>query len=135
MVDRSGFDVAGRTARCYTDDHNMTTITHDGDPEHPILPRGWDHEIVGFNLQTAEDPPRLDLTLRRRSDGRLRRLRFLYPQDVFIEEGFTGFTGGLIVTDVRARGLAGLGVRVSDFEGMNGAIGFWAREAIDLDVK
>jgi hypothetical protein len=113
----------------------MTTTTHDGDPEHQVLAKVWEYEIVGFNLQTAEDPPRLDLTLRRRSDGRVRRLRFLYPQDVFIEKGFTGFTGGLLITDVRARGLAGLGVRVSDFEASNGAIGLWAREVIDLDMK
>jgi hypothetical protein len=105
------------------------------DPEHPILPRAWEYEVLGFNLQRADDPPRLDLTLRRRSDGIVRRLRFLYPQDIFIERGFTGFPEGLLILDVRGRGLEGLSVQVTDFEGASvGAIGFWARDVIDLDA-
>jgi hypothetical protein len=102
--------------------------------EHPILAQAWSYEIVGFNLQLRETPSRLDLTLRSRGSGQVRRLRFLEPRDVFIENGFRGYTDGLSIRDVRARKLEGLTVQVTDFEASNGAIGFWARDVIDLDA-
>jgi hypothetical protein len=44
-----------------------------------------------------------------------------------IERGGLCMTSGLVIRDIRARGLAGLGVMVDDFEGSGGAVRFYAR--------
>ena len=97
------------------------------DPEHSILPKAWTYMVVGVNLQVSpldEGEAYLDLTLRRASERRT--LRFWSPRQVVIAEGFLT-TGGMIIRDVRARGLDGLGVQVDDFEATPGGVCFWAR--------
>jgi hypothetical protein len=63
----------------------------------------------------------------------VRRLWFWSPQQLQIEEGFPRPTHGMAILDVRARGLDGLAVWVTDFEASRGQINFWAREVIDRD--
>ena len=96
------------------------------DPEHPILPRAWEYDVVGLNLQFApdnEDEPFLDLTLQR--DREQRVLRFWSPQQLTLEEGALT-THGMVIEDVRYRRLEGLGVHVNDFEVTNGGLRFRA---------
>jgi hypothetical protein len=103
------------------------------DPDHPIIDRPWEYEIIGFNFVCPEggDEPYVDLTLRK--EQIVRRFRFFGPRQIQIEEGFPRPTHGMYISDVRSRGLEAIGVRVGDFEASEGAVRFWARDVIDLD--
>lgn len=109
-------------------------MTIEVDPPHPLLDRSWEYQIVGLNYQIPLDgeAPFLDLTLRRGRE--IRRLRFSYPRALTIEQGFPINTGGLVISDVRARQLDGIGIRVHDLEATQGAVGFWAAEVVELDL-
>jgi len=103
------------------------------DPDHAILPDAWQFEIVGFNL--VKEPvggtePFLDLTLRRGQERRV--LRFWSPVDIEIERGGPDMTHGLVIIDVRARGLERLGVEVDDFENSGRKVHFLARTVEDI---
>ena len=105
------------------------------EPRHPILPDAWRYEITGLHLELApsdEAEPFLDLTLRQGDD--VRQLRFYSPQELEIEPGGP-VSGGLVILDVRARGLDRLGVRVDDFEGRSGSLRFWARDVEDVTSR
>lgn len=103
------------------------------EPEHPILEDPWRYSIAAMRYHVGLDgtEPTLDLELVR--GDVTRRLRCYSPQDLVIEEGFPQPTHGTVILDARHRGLEGLGVEVSDFEGAKGSITFWARDVVDLD--
>jgi hypothetical protein len=108
--------------------HAMTSDLWGDDPDHGILPAAWAYEIVGLRLEKEPEDglePYLDLFLRKGTD-RL-GLRFWSPQDLEVERGGPVMTHGLRILDLSARGLDGLGVRVTDGEGTIGAIRFVAR--------
>lgn len=111
-------------------------MPYDGDPDHPIIDRPWEYEILSLCYHNDAKDWRasyLDLTLARGSI--VRRLRFLAPQDFAIEKGcFPQSTRGMCILDVRHRQLGYINVRVADFEGTRGAVTFWARDVIDLDT-
>ena len=109
------------------------TSTVEEDPRHPILSESWRFEVVALRLE--RDPidggePFLDLVLRREHERRT--LRFWSPGDLEIERGGPVMTSGLVILDVRARGLAGIGVKVDDFEASRGAVRFVARTVEDV---
>jgi hypothetical protein len=63
-------------------------MPYDGDPDHPIIERPWEYEIV--SLCYHNDPGEwsasyVDMTLGR--GDVIRRLRFLGPQDFAVEKG------------------------------------------------
>jgi len=98
------------------------------DAEHSILPKAFQYEVVGLRLE--RDPvdggePFIDLVLRRGTERRV--LRFWSPQELEIERGGPVMTSGLIIRDIRRRGLERLGVQVDDCEASPGAIRFLAR--------
>jgi len=100
----------------------------DQDLDHDILSEAWRWEIVGFCLERAPEDggePFLDLTLRLGESRR--RLRFWSPSDIEIERGGPYMTSGLVIKDLRPRGLDGLAVAVDDFEATTGATRFVAR--------
>lgn len=108
--------------------------TYGDSPIHPILDRAHEFEIVRFDLNRDVDDPRndfLDLTLRREKD--VRRLRFIRPRSIKIEEGFPAPTGGMVILDIRHRQWEDVTVKVADFEASNGAVTFYAADVIDLD--
>jgi hypothetical protein len=110
-------------------------VSYDGDPDHPIIERPWEYEIVGFSYHRGTDSwtdSNIDITLQKGS--RCRRLRFLGPRDLEITEGFPN-SSGLCILDVSKRQLEGLGIRVADFEAFGGCPTFWAREVVDLDAS
>lgn len=101
---------------------------------HPIIDRP--HEFVIVRLEYHNDPDdwrnsNLDLVLRR--EGEVRRLRFLRPQSLKIEEGFPSPTHGMVILDISDRQWDGLNVEVADFEASHGKIQFYAESVIDLD--
>jgi hypothetical protein len=103
------------------------------DPDHPILPRAWEFEIVGLRLERSpidETEPFLDLTVIRGTERRT--LRFWSPADLEIERGGPAMTGGLVILDIRGRGLDRLGVRVDDFEASRGSVRFVARSVEEV---
>jgi hypothetical protein len=96
------------------------------DPEHPILPGACEYEIIGLRLERQPPDgiePFLDLTLRRGQE--LRLLRFWSPQNLEVTGGGPTMTHGLVIYDIRARGLDRLTVEVDDFE--EGTVRFFAR--------
>jgi hypothetical protein len=104
------------------------------DPDHPIICRPWEYHILDFHYHyDPEDWKQsyIDLTLRKGST--VRRLRFLGPRSLKVEEGFPAPTGGMEILDVRHRQMEGVGVHVHDFEASPGAITFWAADVLDLD--
>ena len=103
------------------------------DPDHPILPQAWQFEIIGLRLE--KDPleggePFLDLTLRRGTGRRM--LRFWSPSDLEVERGGPTMTSGLVIRDLRDRGLDGVGVKVDDFEASSGSVRFVARSVEEV---
>lgn len=108
-------------------------LPYDGDPDHPIIDKPLQYQIVEFCYHHDPDDvgnSYVDMTLRR--GDTLRRLRFLGPQELEIEKGFPQPTQGMCILDVRHRQLDGIGVRVADFEASWGKVTFWAHEVIDL---
>lgn len=111
-------------------------MSYDGDPDHPIIERPFEYEIVVFCYHHDPDDSRnsyLDMALQRGTT--VRRLRFLQPQDLEIEKGFPRPTRGMCILDVRHRHMDGMNVRVADFEASWGKVTFWAREVLDLDIQ
>lgn len=106
----------------------------EGDPHHPILPRPWEFEILALRLDW-EPPdgtePFLDLRLRRGNE--LRALRFWSPADLEIERGGPVKTSGLVILDLRSRGLDRIEVRVDDIEASPGAMRFVARAVEEIE--
>jgi hypothetical protein len=107
----------------------------DQDPDHAILPDAWKWEIVGLRVELDpldEVESYLDLTLRLGHDRQI--LRFWSPRDLCIEAGGPRMTHGLMILDVSARSLEGIGVRVDDFEASSGSVRFIARCVVRHDA-
>lgn len=105
------------------------------DKYHPIIDRPWEYELSELRYRVGLDgtTPCIDLTLQR--GATTRRLRFTFPQDLQIEQGcFPQPTHGMVILDVRDRQLSDIGVQVTDREGTRGALTFWAKEVIDLEI-
>jgi hypothetical protein len=110
-------------------------VSYDGDPDHPIVERPWEYEIVGLCYHRDPDSwadSHIDLTLQKGSQRRC--LRFLGPQALEITEGFPG-SSGLCILDVSQRQLDGLRVRVANFEASGGCPTFWAGDVVELDAS
>lgn len=108
----------------------------EGDSVHSILDKSWEYEIVGLRLEREppdEAEPYLDLTLKWGSDRRV--LRFWSPEDLEVERGGPCMTSGLMILDIRGRGLERLGVRVDDFEGCSGSVRFVARAVEEIESR
>jgi hypothetical protein len=107
-------------------------MSYEGDPDHPIIERPWEYEIVGLsyhrNLDSGADSY-IDLTLQK--GERRRCLRFFDPERLEVTDGFPSSSGSCIL-DVSGRQLEGLGVRVANDEASSGPPTFWAREVVEL---
>jgi hypothetical protein len=103
------------------------------DPDHPIINRPWEYDIVALHLECASVSSEgyLDLTLRRGREERV--LRFWSPRDLEIIAG--GLSSlEMVVLDVSGRQLDGISVRVDSYEGAPGTLRFAARTVEDLDA-
>jgi hypothetical protein len=98
--------------------------------EHPILEKGFEYEIVGFNFQKDiknEIEPYIDITLQK--NEKIRRLRFLSPINIKVENGFH-MDYGFQIIDSSDKFLDHK-IEVENFE--TGSIYFRARKVVDLD--
>ncbi|HEY1598017.1 MAG TPA: hypothetical protein VGG64_00345 [Pirellulales bacterium] len=105
-----------------------------GSPLHSIIESPHEYTVVRFDYHNDPDDwknSHVDLVLRRQ--GEVRRLRFLRPQSLKIEEGFPSPTHGMIILDIRDRKWDGLNIEVADFEASPGKILFYAQDVVDLD--
>ena len=100
------------------------------DPEHPILPEAWKHEVIEFHWNRSEDEPYVDLVLRHAESGLVRRLRFLWPEEVRFVNAGMGW--GLFIQDIRSRQLQGLNVKVGNFENCDATVELMARDVMDI---
>lgn len=101
------------------------------DPDHPVLPQAWKHELVGFHYDGLAEEPFLDLVLRHAETSVVRRLRFLSPTELRI--GQPHMNWGLALRDVRARQMEGVGVEVYNFENSQAPIEFFARDVAEVE--
>ncbi|MGC4031626.1 MAG: hypothetical protein QM754_07825 [Tepidisphaeraceae bacterium] len=107
--------------------------THEDIPAHPIIDKPWQFEIVRFDFHRDPGDRRssyLDLWLRRGEE--LRKLRFLQPRSIQIEEGFPSRTNGMAILDVSSLGWEDVAVQVTDFEASNGAVTFYAKDVVEV---
>jgi len=102
------------------------------EPEHPILAEPWTYELerIDWRPTPAIAESFLDLTFRRGTERR--RLRFLSPTQVKVDQGFCGQCCGLAIHDIRSRGWDGVRIEVVNFEASPG-ITFFAADVVDLD--
>jgi hypothetical protein len=102
------------------------------EPQHPILVEPWTYELerIDWRPSPAIAESFLDLTFRRGSERR--RLRFLSPTQVKVDQGFCGQSYGLAIHDIRRRGWDGVRIEVVNFESAPG-ITFYAADVVDLD--
>jgi hypothetical protein len=103
------------------------------DERHPILRCAWAYDIVHMDWHLLGDAPgksHLDLTFV--NGGEIRRLRFLSPRDLKIDEGFCGVCSGLEILDISRRQWDNTKVEVINFEQHPG-ITFIAADVVDLD--
>jgi hypothetical protein len=102
------------------------------EPQHPILVEPWTYELerIDWRPSPAIAESFLDLTFRRGSERR--RLRFLSPTQVKVDQGFCGQSYGLAIHDIRRRGWDGVRIEVVNFEAAPG-ITFFAADVVDLD--
>lgn len=105
-------------------------------PIHPIINRPHEFDITRFDYQIDPRDFRnsfIDLTLQRGDE--VRRLRFLRPRTLQIEDGFPMRTGGVIILDISDRQWEDLKVEVADFEASYGSVTFYAADVVDLDSQ
>ena len=114
-------------------DGYSTEAMCDFDPDHPIIDAPHEFEIATFHYETPFSGGEAYIDLHLLRGGERRRLRFICPQQLRIEEGFPAPTHGMRIKDVSSRGLDGLNVQVVDVEASWGAMTFWARDVFDLD--
>ncbi len=109
--------------------------THGRDPVHPVNRGIHEYEITRLDYHHNPEDRRedyLDLVLRRGDS--VRRLRFLGPTCLRIEDDFPSPTHGMVILDIRQRQWEGVGVEVDDFENCPGSVTFCARDVLDLDA-
>ena len=103
------------------------------DPDHKVLERPWEFHLTEFRyvIESADSAESfIEIVLAR--DAEIRRLRFLAPCGLSIDEGFDPNDYlGLEIVDVSSRQLEGISVEVSCFENTPG-FRFFARDVEDL---
>jgi hypothetical protein len=104
----------------------------DVDPQHPIISKPWTYELerIDWRPSPAVAESYIDLTFRQGDERR--RLRFLSPTEVKIDQGFCGQCSGLAIHDIRRRGWDRVRIEVVNFE-QDPGITFFAADVVDLD--
>jgi len=105
----------------------------DDEPVHPILPAPWTYQLERIDWWPSPLTAETFIDLTFRKDDEVRRLRFLSPTRVCVDEGFCGQCHGLAIHDIRSRGWDRIAVEVLNFENAPG-ITFLAASVVDLDV-
>jgi len=103
------------------------------EPLHPILPRPWTYDLERIDWRPSPLMAETFIDLTFRKGDEVRRLRFVSPSNVRVDEGFCGQCSGLAIHDVRSRGWDGITVEVCNFE-QDPGITFLAASVVDLDA-
>ena len=101
--------------------------------DHAIIDNPWEYRITSFLYECSSEDFQehfIDMTLEK--DGETRRLRFIGPQQLKIEEGFPLSTSGMEILDISDRALEDINILVGDFELSFGAITFYAKDVQEL---
>ncbi len=102
--------------------------------DHKIIEKPWDYNISSFLYNCSSEnllEHYIELVLTK--DDISRKLRFIAPKQLKIEEGFPSPTHGMEILDIRERGMEDVNVYVGDFEASHGAITFYAKEVIEIN--
>lgn len=104
----------------------------DAEPQHPIIDKPWTYELERIDWRPSPMIAEsfIDLTFRRGDERR--RLRFLSPTQVRVDQGFCGQCSGLAIHDIRKRGWDRVRIEVVNFE-QDPGITFLAADVVDLD--
>ena len=103
--------------------------------DHPIVEAPFKYKVVDFNYhRSLEDPYERWIDIVFQKGKEIRRLRFIRPITLSLEEGFPECPG-LYIADLSNDGLEDIKVRVGDFEAGGGGMSFWAASVIDLDKQ
>ncbi|MCK5944792.1 MAG: hypothetical protein KAI24_22580 [Planctomycetes bacterium] len=102
------------------------------DSEHSILPGAfrYDLERIDWHPRFTLGEGFIDLVFRRGDERR--RLRFMDPSQVQIDQGFNGQCSGMVINDISRRGWEGVRIEVVNFE-QDPGITFYASGVVDLD--
>jgi hypothetical protein len=101
--------------------------------DHAIIKNPWEYRIVQFNYNSySPDHSEHYIDIWLQKDRELRKLRFLFPRQLKIEEGFPRPTMGMEILDVSHRQMENINVQVSDFENSNGAVTFYAKSVEEI---
>lgn len=99
---------------------------------HPIIDKPWQYKIISFYYECSSEnylEHYIELVMKKGND--VKKLKFLAPTQLKIEEGFPMPTGGMEILDIHDRGWENINIEVSDFEASQGAITFFAKDVID----
>lgn len=101
--------------------------------QHTIIERPWEFRIVKFEYNSQSDEPdehHIELWLQKGSQ--LKKLKFSFPTQLKIEEGFPAPTSGMIIFDVSNLQMENINVQVSDFESSWGTVSFYAKSVEEI---
>ncbi len=107
-------------------------MTRKADPDHPILPQAWKHEVVSFHCEGEGEERYAELGLRHRETDVVVRLRFLGVKDVYFSDGPESH--GLEIRDIASRQLEGASVEVCNFENAPDRVRLLSRSVVKLET-
>ena len=102
------------------------------EPDHPILPKPWEYQIIDFHFQQPGEyyfDAHIDITFRKEND--IRTLRFSSPQSIEIEDSFP-YAECLRIIDISRRQWDKKSVWVVDV-GHYEALKFYAEDVVEIN--
>ncbi len=101
--------------------------------DHPLIDKPWEYRIVSFHYECSSKHHLnhfIEMWLEKENE--IKRLKFIAPIQLKIEDGFPASTYGLKILDISNRGMENINVWVTDFEASQGAVTFYAKELIEI---
>jgi hypothetical protein len=100
---------------------------------HTIIDRIYEYRIINFQYDCSSiDYNDHSIELWFEKGNEIRKLRFLAPCQLKIENGFPNSTSGMEILDISNRGMENINVMISDFEASQGSITFYAKDVIEI---
>jgi hypothetical protein len=103
------------------------------DKDHPIIDKPWEYRIVYLQYDCSSDnylEHFFEMWLEK--DSTIRKLKFIAPRQIKIEDGFPSPTYGMEILDISNRGLENVNVWVTNFEASSGAVTLYAKDLIEI---
>ncbi len=94
---------------------------------HNIIDKPWEYRIIKFNYcSESEDWTEHTLEVWLKKENEIRKLRFIGPSQLKIEEGFPYPTRGMEIIDLSESQIENITISVIDVEATHGAVRFYA---------